>query len=235
MKSIKTMLSSPKKIALFATCAVLIIGIIAFSVLYSVGAISNNQGIGLEKATNVALKDAGFGESEVTGLRGHYDREDNLKVYEIEFYADGFEYDYVISADNGTILESNRERTVQNPGIPYEDDSSQHQSDDNAPDNNSQDLQPDTKPQQPDSQSQQQTSKPQTDSQYIGTDRAKEIALSHSGVSASSATFTKTKLDRDDGMYLYEIEFHAGNLEYEYEINALTGDVVKFETESIYD
>lgn len=58
MKSIKTMLSSPKKIALFAICAVLIIGILAFSVLYGVGAISNNQGIGLEKATNVALKDA---------------------------------------------------------------------------------------------------------------------------------------------------------------------------------
>lgn len=228
MKSIKTMLSSPKKIALFAICAVLIIGILAFSVLYSVGAISNNQGIGLEKATNVALKDAGFGESEVTELRGHYDREDNLKVYEIEFYADGFEYDYVISADNGTILEANRERIVQSPGIPYEDDSSQEQGDDNAQSNS-------TQTQQPDSQSQQQTSKPQTDSQYIGTDKAKEIALSHSGVSASSATFTKTKLDRDDGMYLYEIDFHAGNLEYEYEINALTGDVVNFETESIYD
>ena len=228
MKSIKTMLSSPKKIALFAICAVLIIGILAFSVLYGVGAISNNQGIGLEKATNVALKDAGFEESEVADLIGHYDREDNLKVYEIEFYADGFEYDYVISADNGTILESNRERIVQSPGIPYKDDSSQEQGDDNAQSNS-------TQTQQPDSQSQQQSSKPQTDSQYIGTDKAKEIALSHSGVSASSATFTKTKLDRDDGMYLYEIDFHAGNLEYEYEINALTGDVVNFETESIYD
>lgn len=224
MKNIKAMLSSPKKIALFAICAVLIIGIIAFSVLYAVSAISNNQGIGLERATNVALQNAGFSESEVTGLRGHYDRDDNLKVYEIEFYANGFEYDYTISADDGTILEANRELKDQISGLPSTGDSSQNQSQDNTQGNDAQTQQPDT-----------QTQQPQTNSQYIGTDKAKEIALSHSGVAASSATFTKTKLDRDDGMYLYEIEFYAGNLEYEYEINALNGNVVKFETESIYD
>ena len=55
MKSIKSMLSSPKRIALFAVCAVLIIAVIAFSVLYAIGSIANNQGIGLERATNVAL------------------------------------------------------------------------------------------------------------------------------------------------------------------------------------
>ena len=30
---------------------------------------------------------------------------------------------------------------------------------------------------------------------------------------------------------VYEIEFYKGRVEYEYEINALTGDIIEFDTE----
>ena len=218
MKSIKSMLSSPKRIALFAVCAVLIIAVIAFSVLYAIGSIANNQGIGLERATNVALQNAGYTESEVTGLRGHYDRDDNLKIYEIEFYADGFEYDYKVAAEDGTILEANRELTNQiNGGTTGQNSSQGITSENNQQSGNSSNNQSDNS------------------SQYIGTEKAKQIALNHAGVSSSSATFTKTKLDRDDGIYVYEIEFISGEIDYDYEINATTGNVISFDTESIYD
>ena len=221
MNSIKSMLSSPKRIALFAVCAVLIIAVIAFSVLYAIGSIANNQGIGLERATNVALQNAGYTESEVTGLRGHYDRDDNLKIYEIEFYADGFE--------DGTILEANRELTNQiNGGTTGQNSSQGITSENNQQSGNSSNN-------QSDSSSQTQNNQSDNSSQYIGTEKAKQIALNHAGVSSSSATFTKTRLDRDDGIYVYEIEFISGEIDYDYEINATTGNVISFDTESIYD
>ncbi len=229
MKSIKSMLSSPKRIALFAVCAVLIIAVIAFSVLYAIGSIANNQGIGLERATNVALQNAGYTESEVTGLRGHYDRDDNLKIYEIEFYADGFEYDYKVAAEDGTILEANRELTNQiNGGTTGQNSSQGITSENNQQSGNSSNN-------QSDNSSQTQNNQSDNSSQYIGTEKAKQIALNHAGVSSSSATFTKTKLDRDDGIYVYEIEFISGEIDYDYEINATTGNVISFDTESIYD
>ena len=61
-------------------------------------------------------------------------------------------------------------------------------------------------------------------------------ALKDAGVSSSSATFMKAKLDRDDGYYLYEIEFYSGDMEYEYEINALTGAILERDRERMdYD
>ena len=62
-------------------------------------------------------------------------------------------------------------------------------------------------------------------SNYIGVDKAKSIALKDAGLSASSVTFTKAKLDREDGVRVYEIEFYTSTKEYEYEINAKTGKI----------
>lgn len=68
-------------------------------------------------------------------------------------------------------------------------------------------------------------------STYIGKAKAKSIALKDAGVSASSATFTKTKLDYEDGIRVYEIEFYTNSAEYEYEINARTGKIRDMDVE----
>lgn len=60
-------------------------------------------------------------------------------------------------------------------------------------------------------------------SNYIGVDKAKSIALSSAGI--SDVTFTKAKLDYDDGIAVYEIEFYTNTAEYDYEISATTGKV----------
>ncbi len=62
---------------------------------------------------------------------------------------------------------------------------------------------------------------------------AKAIALDHAGVSASEAEFYKSGRDYDDGRIRYEFEFIAGNVKYEYEIDASTGRVVTCEKETI--
>lgn len=60
---------------------------------------------------------------------------------------------------------------------------------------------------------------------YIGTSKAKKIALEDAGVQSSMASFTSAKLDYDDGIRVYDIEFHTDLAEYEYEINAASGEI----------
>lgn len=73
---------------------------------------------------------------------------------------------------------------------------------------------------------------PTGSSETITAERAKEIALADAGVSAGNAAFKKVKLDWDHGRPEYEVEFYAGNMEYEYEIDAKTGKIISREIES---
>ena len=68
-------------------------------------------------------------------------------------------------------------------------------------------------------------------SDYIGESRAKSIALGHAGVSASETSGMRVKLERDNGRMEYEVEFSVGRREYEYEIDAVTGKILKADSE----
>ena len=68
-----------------------------------------------------------------------------------------------------------------------------------------------------------------TQSSEISVERAKQIALSHTGV--GSARFKKAKLDYENGIKVYEIEFKVGNLEYEYDINVSNGAIISSSVE----
>ena len=61
--------------------------------------------------------------------------------------------------------------------------------------------------------------------------QATSIALKHAGLSAAEVSFTKAKLEKDDGLRKYEIEFIKGSTEYEYEIDAATGSVLEYDVE----
>ena len=62
-------------------------------------------------------------------------------------------------------------------------------------------------------------------------DEAKQIALDKAGVTAEEATFTKARLDYDDGREEYEFEFFADGREFDVDVDANTGRVVKFDVE----
>ena len=61
--------------------------------------------IGAEKAKSIALSDAGFTASQVQDLQVEKDNDDGRLEYEVEFRVNGTEYEYTISAADGTILE----------------------------------------------------------------------------------------------------------------------------------
>ncbi len=71
-----------------------------------------------------------------------------------------------------------------------------------------------------------------SDKGYIGSAKAQEAALKAAGLKESQVKNLKTEMDCEKGVMVYEVEFNANGTEYEYEINALTGEVVKTETEA---
>lgn len=70
-----------------------------------------------------------------------------------------------------------------------------------------------------------------TENNYIGVEKAKQIAVNHAGVGMSEVRFSKAKLDREDGVMMYEIEFYKGNMEYEYQIVATNGNIHEWESD----
>lgn len=68
-------------------------------------------------------------------------------------------------------------------------------------------------------------------SNLIDENRAKEIALEKAGIAEDGVRFDRVELDRDNGIWLYEVDFRHGDMEYDVDIDAQTGDVVGFETE----
>lgn len=66
---------------------------------------------------------------------------------------------------------------------------------------------------------------------YIGVEQAKQIALKK----VPGATVVKAEFDKDDGVPVYEIELIKDIYEYEIEIHAISGEILKYEQEHIYD
>ena len=61
----------------------------------------------------------------------------------------------------------------------------------------------------------------------IGIQKARELALAHAGL--KDAVFSEGEYNLDDG--IYELEFTAGGIEYEYEVNAFTGKITAADRE----
>ena len=64
---------------------------------------------------------------------------------------------------------------------------------------------------------------------YISETDARDTALADAGVQASSVTVQKLALDWDDGRVVYDVEFYDREKTYEYEIDAVSGQVIKSE------
>ena len=69
----------------------------------------------------------------------------------------------------------------------------------------------------------------------ITLDEAKNIAITNAGLDINSVQFTREEQEYDNHTLLYELEFFSNNIEYDYEINATTGDIISFDRDSIYD
>lgn len=170
------------------------------------GSGSNTTFIGESAATAAALSHAKVDQSAAQSLTVKLDEDDGVTYYEIEFCSAGVEYDYEVNATTGDVVKFEQDTC----------DHYAHRSGSNSSTNQNQ------------NQNQNQGTSNGT---YIGYDAALQAACKHAGVDASQVSRLENELDHDDGVARYEISFHVGNMEYEYEINATTGQVLKYESE----
>ena len=73
-----------------------------------------------------------------------------------------------------------------------------------------------------------------SESRYIGKEKAEDIAVKHvfsliSAVSINKAERIKTEFDFDDGKAIYEVEFYIGSIEYDVDVDAISGNIIKVE------
>ena len=213
----KSLFSTPKKVIILVICAVVVI--VAASVITVKSTLITKA-----EAKTVALTDAGLSEAEASALRTRLEFDDGRFQYEVDFYSNGTEYEYLIQAKNGDIIardidgKGNSNNGVQD--LP-QDTGNQFASDGNSP----------MKPQgsagnQPDKEGDSTVQ-----SQEVSLDGAKAAALKDAGLSESDVTFKKAELDYDHGTQVYDIEFYTSDTEYEYEIDASSGTVLKKDIE----
>ncbi|MBR3339420.1 MAG: PepSY domain-containing protein [Lachnospiraceae bacterium] len=68
----------------------------------------------------------------------------------------------------------------------------------------------------------------------LSVEDAKKAAFTNAGLAESDVVLKKAALDYDDGMAKYDVDFYYTDTEYEYDIDATTGTVLKCE-KSIMD
>lgn len=59
-------------------------------------------------------------------------------------------------------------------------------------------------------------------------EEAQNIALKHAGFSANQVTALHTEYEIEHGIPQYDVEFHNGAWEYDYEIHADTGEILSY-------
>ena len=75
--------------------------------------------IDLDAAKAAAIEAAGFSEADVTFVSAELDRRNGIEFYDIDFHANGKEYDYDIDAFTGTVIGSETpERADKDDKVP---------------------------------------------------------------------------------------------------------------------
>ena len=64
-------------------------------------------------------------------------------------------------------------------------------------------------------------------SSYITRDSARDIALNNAGLTTSDVRALEVEMDAENGRLVYEVEFKNGANEYDYEIDAKSGEIIK--------
>ncbi len=200
-------------------------GAAALEQVEAIGSASDKAYIGREKALELALARAEVAESEASRIEVELDCDDGKMVYEVEFLAAGSEYEAELDARTGEVLEFNRDDHDDNN---RDDD---RYDDDNRDDDRDDDDNDRRKTAAPQTANAPSSTKAPSAGNLLSGEKARGIVLAHAGVSAGSAQDYDAELERENGRAVYEIDFKADGWEYEYEIDAETGEILRHEKE----
>ena len=173
---------------------------------------NDGKDIGKDAAKTAAFSDAGVTEDEITRLKVSKDHDDGRSIYEVDFTvaSTGEEYDYEISAEDGSILQVDKEMDKGSV-------STTQNQDQNASENSTQ---------QGSSNTANQTEA------AISEEEATNLALER--VPGASAQDLRIQLEFDDGVQKYEGDIIYDGKEYQgaKETFITTGTAPAAETQS---
>ena len=185
--------------------------------VYAAGQLAKAAAITEEDAYRFALADAGVNAENAALLHAEYEIESGTPVYDVEFVADGVEYDYDIKAEDGTVLKKEADPVRSSDRIVPE-----------AP------ADPAASEPIPADAPVSETPAVEQTVQVITEEEAVAAALEKAGKAKDEVVFTEIKRDHDDGREVYDIEFTVpGEMEYDYEIDAVTGEIREQSTEKL--
>lgn len=227
----KKFFQPPKKTAIAVICIVEIL--VVLGGITACTAVSDKKAeqtqITLERAEEIALSDAGLTTSEVTSIKTKSDTDDGISTYDVEFYTEDLKYEYIVKADTGVIYSKSKEKLANQEAVRNGNNENVSSASETQQDSNLSNEQQAVSDSNGPSQNKQQPQ--QNGNQQVSLDTAKSTALTDAGLSDADVTFTKEKIDYEDGIAVYDIEFYTSTHAYEYEINATTGAVYSKDTE----
>jgi len=159
--------------------------------------------ITLDDAKKTALDDVGVKEADVVMKKAALSTDDGKKKYEIEFYCNDIGYEYDIDPKTGAITDLDRDP------MDAEDRAEMKVLLEKAKKGTA------------------------GDAGGIDEDKAFDIAIAHAEISAADAYEKQVRLDYEEdlGREVYEVEFKAGDIEYSYDIDPSTGEILQYESE----
>lgn len=158
--------------------------------------------IGQDEAKKIAFEDAGVEEADATRLKIERDQDDGMLQYDVKFSVAEKEYDYEINGTDGTIISADVE-TERSGGNTAKD--------------------------QTNSSSSGNTENTTGSNVAVSEEDAKAAALAR--VEGAAETDIRMELEFDDGYYVYEGDIIYQQKEYEFEIDAQTGNFLKWSEE----
>ena len=173
---------------------------------------SSGQDIGQDEAKRIAFEDAGVSESDTSRLKVEKDRDDGMLQYDVQFSVNEKEYSYDINGANGEILSAD----VETNGTAVQNNTA-GKTDDTAGTNSGTDDTPSTNS--------------GTAAADVAVSEADARAAALERVPGATDADIRMELEYDDGYYIYEGDVIYDQKEYEFEIDAQTGNFLKWSEE----
>ena len=161
--------------------------------------------ISIEKLKELAFKHSKVEPKDARITKIKLDKENKKFFYEMEFFTEKRKYEYNIDADTGKILSySQKVREIVSNTVNIE------------------------KPEMLDVKMNEDENKIFNPLKYISEDEVKEIIIKRI-TGSKKENIIRLKLDDDDGKIIYEGRMVYQNTEYNFKLDALTGDVIRWE------
>ena len=181
-----------------------------------------SSSISQEEATTIALEHAGVAKEEAVSLSVQQEYEDGQDIFEVKFSTQDTEYSYDVAQKDGEIINYNYGKT--GAALSGDDGSSQTGDGQAVQEEIDQTQSGIQQAQQEESAAQSQALAVED---AVDEDTAVSIAMEHAGVTECS--IHRVELDTEDGRQVYEVEFFAGNTEYDYTIDRETGEILSYD------